>query len=235
MQVTWGRAAAMILVGLALLAACGGDAPTADDAEVQAALDELAIEVEDAADELARVARSELPAGAEVVATRAYRDCTEGQHDWKRDDPFDLSCVVGHAVVVAVPSDATFRADMAELDDALQATGLADRRSEREDSQGLAHVAEDYFGLLGHELSIDPDGQPVIYGPQDLPPASYNSAEDDLELTLAFTGPRDEALARSDDQYRDPAGRRLDPGEVLDLLTDQAYALVVDVHADEAW
>jgi hypothetical protein len=48
--------------------------------------------------------------------------CEVGSHNWKRDDPYDLSCVEIRRAIVAA-DEASFRADLLALDGALTAAG----------------------------------------------------------------------------------------------------------------
>jgi hypothetical protein len=223
-----------LLVAAVLVGACG-QPPTEDDPEVRARLDELAVAAEDDAGSATTLALAALPAGAEVVATRSYRSCVQGQHNWKRDDPFDLSCHVGHVVVVGVPTAATFEADMATLDRVLLDAGFTDRRSPQDESDGLAHVAAHYFDLFGSARGGTDDGERATYGPQDLPPAHYHATADDRDLTISFTGPDDGFLAVQDFRYEGVDGATMDSEDLQAALAGRAYALRVGVERSETW
>lgn len=229
----WSPALVTMLIVVVLLGACGRGGATEEDPEVQATLDAMAARVQDDADTMTPLVLSEVPDAAEVVATGFLRSCTPGVHDWKRNDPFDLSCRVGQSVVVAVPTASTFRGDMAALDQSLQDAGLSGRRSPQVESRGLDHLADHYFDRIGGARSAGGEGEAVPYGPQHLPPATYFS--DDVDLTISFIGPDDGFVHDRDFRYQDPSGASVDRDDLPDVIAGHEYALVVSMQRAETW
>jgi hypothetical protein len=153
------------------------------------------------------------PRGADAVDEALVAGCEEGQHNWKRDDPFDLACWEVRRAILAGDAG-EFRADMVALDAALL-------------QAGWLHSYDD--GLLGTLRYWDQYGRPVAGGPQDpsadpsaggapgdgyrladLPSARYVSADGRFTLDLGFRGV--------------PAYGQAEPE-----LADDEYALVVRV------
>jgi peptidoglycan/xylan/chitin deacetylase (PgdA/CDA1 family) len=128
------------------------------------------------------------PTGAAAVSADSAvgldSGCVVGTHDWKRDDPFDLSCIEVRRTVLAA-SDAAFAADMTRLDEALTADGWRPRT----DGSDLPAVVA--------EAHAQGDDTPS--------PAEYRNEEGPFDLIIMFeyidtyTGRRPPALAP--DQY----------------------------------
>lgn len=154
--------------------------PTASDPEVVAARTQAGAEADAAMERL--VGDVVLPAlvGGRVVTpalsgTAAQQDetlgsgCEEGQHDWKRDDPFDLACIEVRRTIVAADS-ADVRSQLVALDAALQAEGC------QSDANSGLQFTIDYWDQFGGSPSGGSDG---IYGPEDLPGARCRSSDGD--------------------------------------------------------
>ncbi len=173
--------------------------PQPGDPAVVAAREVGARAVEAEVDRVVAVAASTLtaarvaqpaPRGADAVDEALGASCETGQHNWKRDDPYDLACwEVRRATLAADPGE--FRADMAALDAALLRAGWL-------------HSYDD--GLLGTLRYWDQYSGPTAGGPQDpaadpsagttpgadyriedLPSARYVSADGRFTLDLGFS------------------------------------------------
>lgn len=103
--------------------------------------------------------------------------CEVGQHNWKRDDAFDLICTEATGGVV-LAQDSSFAADMASLDRALAATGY----SPTGPGEGLSRAIGYWADLAGTAIG---DGQ---YGVANLPRASYTSSDGTYLLSVSFSG-----------------------------------------------
>lgn len=145
-----------------------GPGPAEDDARVVAARDASEPALDAALEEVRALAGTGAPA-----ATRSRWSCAVGQHNWKIDDPYDLSCRREDAVVVAGGPTATFRADMLALHDALVAAGWESTWSP------LTDVVEEYWDGPDPGSTAD-DGGPTY--PQGLPAASYTRAGVTVEI-----------------------------------------------------
>ncbi|HEX6887307.1 MAG TPA: hypothetical protein VF143_04300 [Candidatus Nanopelagicales bacterium] len=168
--------------------------PTQDDPEVVAARAEASSQLEAQLRGLAeRVVVPAIP-GSRVAPSSAGTDpqqsgagpgseCAVGQHNWKRDDPFDLACVeVRHAVVVAPTMDVP--ATLVALDRALQAGGWRP-----EAGAGLARAMEDRQPVSPSSPGSGTRGPvtgPTPLTPADLPRAWYRSQDGRFALALSF-------------------------------------------------
>ena len=147
--------AAMLSGGFDDLLSPGGPAET-DREVVEAGAQAL--------DELAGVA---LPVTA--AATADEQECEVGQHNWKVDDDFDLSCVATRTAFAPVPA-AAFRE---------QAVALHARL-----------VQDGWTGQYGDIPSVLDEYLDPLASPGDLPPASYVRGALQLEVRWLSAGGR---------------------------------------------
>ena len=96
--------------------------PSADDDRVVRAGESAVRELERTVPETVAALTLAVPALGPVVATTTATSCSEGQHNFKIDDPYDLLCTARHVSALA-PSYTTARDQVAALHAAL----LADR------------------------------------------------------------------------------------------------------------
>ena len=82
---------ALVVSGL-LLSGCGTSFRP-DDAEANSH--------RAAGDLAAETLLDEVTGGRQLVATALFDQCTEGRHDWKRNDSYDYECDLAHSRVVA--------------------------------------------------------------------------------------------------------------------------------------
>ncbi len=127
---------------------------------------------------------------ADVRSDAQGSACVIGQHDWKRDDGFDLACTEIRGGVVAAQQQ-PFVDDMVALDAALATDGYTPAGT----GEGLALPLEYWQSLAGTPAG---DGE---YGIANLPGATYRSADETFTLVVSF-GPRDTgAVTLTGDEY----------------------------------
>jgi hypothetical protein len=180
-----------------------GDKPKESDPQVVAAREKASAELE------AEGAALPVPAGSEHLATVERPSCQEGQHNWKIDDPYDLSCTLARTQVVVVPTKADFRAQTLELDAALTQQGW-----EPSGFFGLRRVMTDYWD---HRASFG-----TGYSVDNLPTAGYAKDVAGSRRTLAVRwaekGSPSWAITYDD---------RDDLAQVLESIPESGYALVL--------
>ncbi|MFP5218439.1 MAG: hypothetical protein ACLGIG_01700 [Actinomycetes bacterium] len=138
-----------------------------------------------------------------VVATGAGGHCEVGQHNWKVDDPFDLSCEELSAAVV-VGDERAFREQVLAVHDRLAAAGWRPSYEHAgTDQSTLAARLRDYWDdreSLGRE----------VYAPADLPSAEY--VRNGQRLQVEWVGPAGDssvAFPLFDIELTTPAGARV--------------------------
>lgn len=194
--------------------------PSADDADVEAARDE-AVPV---ADDLLRAALDG-PVGAVLPATpfasALGTRCIEGQHNWKIDNTFDLSCRLTRVEVVNGGTLATFRDDMVALDEALLAAGW-----ESDADRPMQYLLSGYWDDRQQIISANPDFE----YPADMPAAAYEL--DGLEMSLSWTQrDADRYSTQADEQstWHTADGSPTTGADVTRLVPEGGYALVLTV------
>ena len=195
-----------------------GDARVVEVRErTRAALDE------DRATLIDDVVEPTLGVGA-VVATGGGGHCAVGQHNWKIDDPYDLSCTELSAAVV-VGDEALFRHQVLALHQRLVAAGWSPPDGQAgADRSSLAARVRDSWDVRG---SFGREG----YGPADLPSAEY--ARNGQALRVEWMGPEgDSALAFRwfEVELRTPDGRRVSNDGAASLVPSGGWgaALVLE-------
>ena len=148
-----------------------------------------------------------------VVATATGSRCEEGIHDWKRDDPYDLSCNLSDAVLVAGDLS-ELRADMQRL--AASAAGSGWTSS----GLGVERVMTEYWDAGGR-------------APKDLPQARYDT--EGYEKALVISWPDSTAQAAelgsftSDVQWRDATGAQISARRAAELVGVGRYGVIVEM------
>jgi len=116
--------------------------------------------------------------GSTGVAAHPWgAQCEVGQHNWKRDDGFDLICTEATGGVV-VAWDASVPADLATLDRTLASAGY----SPTSPGEGLSRAIDHWADRAGTAIG---DGE---YGIADLPRASCTSTDGTYLLFVSFNG-----------------------------------------------
>lgn len=190
----------------------GGPGPREDDARVVEAGEVARAKLAAEADDLLG-----LTGGGEPVATAEASRCQEGQHNWKIDDPYDLSCSRDHTAIVVGGPATTFREDMVDLDAALVRAGWVPA------SSSIPEVLEGYWD--GRDSILE--GNPGWTYPHRMPSAGYT--RDDMGLSVdwleAASLADDDSLDRSDLRWVTPAGDRVDSDDVAALLPTEGYGI----------
>lgn len=146
--------------------------------------------------------------------------CTVGRHNWKADDPYDLSCDLVRLEIVASPSVATFREDMAALDAALHAGGWTPAGP-----FGMTRVLTDYWDDRASFSSS--------YGVDNLPAATYSrgSWPDRRTLGVRWASLDSDSYAisyvRDSLDLESVKGGATTIAEVLAAIPPQGYAVVL--------
>jgi len=116
------------------------DRPQESDPEVVAARGEASETVVAEGTALAAQVGSLLGGSSQHLAWGEVSEpCRVGQHNWKINDSFDLSCTLDRLEVVSVPDQRTFRAQMMALDASLRSDGWLAQY------QGIDWVMSDYW------------------------------------------------------------------------------------------
>ncbi len=173
--------------------------PQPGDPEVVAAREVGARAVEAETDRVVAVAASTLtaarlaqpaPRGADALDEAVGASCEAGQHNWKRDDPYDLACWEVRRATLAADAGA-FRADLVALDAALLRAGWL--HSYDDGLLGTLRYWDQFSGPSAggpQEPAADPSaGTPpgAGYRIEDLPSARYVSADGRFTLDLGFS------------------------------------------------
>jgi hypothetical protein len=225
----------LVLAGLALLSifgvldSLGGDPPREGDPEVVAARQESGAALEqEAALVTQSVVLPSLPPGSQLLARgEVVPPCQVGQHNWKINDDFDLACSQSRREVVAAPDQASFRADMMDLDEALRAQGW------RPAFQPIPDVLTGYWDkLAGEQWTNGTTGD--VYSMADMPPAGYTKQVVGRPRSLAVSwvehGSRSTALTDFVTSSRFTAdGHEATPESITESVPVDGYAVVVSV------
>jgi hypothetical protein len=163
-----------------------------------------------------------------IVATARSNWCETGQHDWKRDDSYDLRCGLGDAVLIVGDKD-SFREDMVTLHDAL----ITDGTWTPDSHLTLPSVMTDYWD----ERVNMTRNRSRPYTVTDLPPVTYAGVGHATRLSFDWSdgaAPSVRLPSFTDSvQWQTPAGLPLMPVEVDALITDpQRYGLVIELERD---
>jgi hypothetical protein len=192
-----------------LLVGCGG--PRDSDPEVRAALDRVDPEMRALAGQLTAAVEGSVPGSARVGGGRVLPPCTEGQHNWKIDDPYDLRCGVAHVELVGVAGRDGFDDAMHALDRRLREAGwVPDQFSNMEDVLARQHA--------------DP---PI---PLSLCTATYRKGERSVVLGFVGTdaGPDDLTFTPDQADFRDSTGDEVTQEQLVDALPPEpGYGLVL--------
>lgn len=191
--------------------------PSPDDAAV--------IEAHAAAGERTAAALDELRTAAgdpAVLASASDADCREGQHNWKIDDPYDLTCSRHDVVLVPGGTLDAFRDEMVALDAALLAAGWEPSWSSM--SEVLSGYWDNREGILANN--------PGWTYPARIPDALY--LREGLTLAVSWVQPGSDSAGgleyRDDVRWTTPDGDSLRVSEVPALVTgDYGTALAVSV------
>lgn len=194
-----------------------GEGPKATDKKVVAALDKAHTVNRQELDDLLQHARF-LQAGPD--ATAAAQRCETGQHNWKTDDAYDLSCTVTDAVLVTAGT-AALHDQMLALDASL----TSDPRWAGQQSMPLSRVVREYWDARGRF--------PAGYTPASLPTARYDdrASGSSLQLRWVVAGGRLDLGSFADQvSWRDPNGIAMTAQEVSRLVPGgDRYGLVVEL------
>ena len=194
-----------------------GSGPDADDARVVEARERTQDSLDDDRDELVDGVVAPVLGRSAPVAHVSDGSCQTGQHNWKIDDPFDLSCTEVSAVVV-VGDTAVFREQVLALHERLLAAGWrsGDEGSGVDRSSLEARIVE-YWDA---RASFDREA----YGPADLPSASYVREGRALEVEWAGPGQgRVFAPPLYDPVLTTPDGREVTGADVGRLVPSGAW------------
>lgn len=217
-----------------------GEPPREGDPEVVAAeratVDPLVAQMEEDTAEVVVPVLGEQAAPLGRGLTRM--PCVQGQHNWKVDDDFDLSCEVQAVEVVGLESRADFRAEMTRLDAAL----LADGWTASEHNE-MSWVLTDYWDVLGPPGDGGPGqargASPQLgdYSMQNLPSARYHrhsewgggSRRDVLEVGWVERRSGPDGVSFYDDwtRWQDPDGRDVEQRELVRTVPRRGYAVVL--------
>lgn len=202
------------------------DRPQAGDPEVVAAQEAAAGPFREAVrHDTERVVLPVVSGSALLGSAELPPDCTEGQHNWKRDDDFDLVCDLPVIEVVSVPGKAGFRDDMVRLDVALRAQGWA-----AQDSFGMDRVLTGYWDELAEPGAATTAGS---YSMDDLPGTRYSRQVDGREHTVSIDwaeqGSGEHVLGYGLDgvRFRTPSRGDLAPRALLREVPAEGYAVVL--------
>ncbi len=194
----------------------GGSGPSPDDPQV--------VEARDEAEASAEAALSEVRAtvgGPELLALAGTERCDEGQHNWKIDDPYDLSCSLRIVNIVTGGELDGFREDMTALDAALVADGWEPGWSTMDE------VLTGYWDRREEAL----DNNPGWTYPARMPSTTY--ARDDLTLSVSWVEPTADSaggLEYDDDIiWTTPEGRSLGVAAVPGLVDAGHYGVALGV------
>lgn len=221
---TLHRLAVIGLAGAVLLSGCAGSRLTEDDPVVRTAVAEAAVEVRAARTDVVDVLYG---AGsiATVIATADDEACAEGQHNWKIDDPYDVTCTATSSVIVELP-------DGAGLDELQRLHRMLTEEAGAVavfPSEGLAAIAAEYGHGIGRwDDRPGLDGDPVPYGIEHFPGASYR--RDGLEVGIGFTGPNDRWRHRHGTAWLAPDGTEIASSTLVESLQPDRVAVIVAVH-----
>jgi hypothetical protein len=109
-------------------------------------------------------------------------ECTEGQHNYQVDDPYDLRCTM-QATVVAVAARDGFRDHMLRLHDRLGAAGWQPSPSQ----DGIPEAILEYWDAHNGSFPGSPS-QDDMYTPVDLPMEQYRREDDgSVRLEVKWT------------------------------------------------
>lgn len=190
-------------------------------------------------DDTDRVVLPAIPGSAAMGSAELPSSCIEGQHDWKRDDPYDLVCDLTQIEAVSVSDRVGFRADMVGLDAALQEAGWLPGNYASMDkvlTQYWDELAEPWRpgattpGTLT-TATVTPGADP--YSMDNLPGADYTRIVDGLRYRLSIDwaeqGSDEYALGYGLDgvKFRTPADADLAPRELLKEIPAGGYAVVL--------
>ena len=191
-----------------------GDPPSEDDPQVVSAQQDAAGSLTESAGPLVQHVLG-THSGARLVAQGLRRPrCTQGQHNWKVDDDFDLVCDLEHLSVVVV-DDPAFRDQTLALHDRLLADGW------RDDGFSLVRVVTDYW-----------DSPPRAgYSVDDLPEGRYADSGRVHRLRVDWvesdSGPDRIAYFPEEVDLRDMRGARVTPTEVVRMVPESGHAIVL--------
>jgi hypothetical protein len=195
--------AAMLSGGWDDLLSPGG--PSESDVEVVAAGEQA----------LEELAREPLPVPG-VSAVAAQQECQVGEHNWKIDDDFDLSCVATRTTLSSgqVPA---FREQALALHERLAADGWTIEHAD------IPSVLREYWDVRSSSGGA--------YAPGDLPPAGYVRGELRLEVRWLSAPGRFpyEPSPAGDAAFVAPDGQAVDPRS---LVSEDQYAASLTVSTE---
>lgn len=201
---------AMLSGGIDDLFSTGGPSP--DDKRV--------VEAREAHAELLATALDEVVSGRAVVASADDASCREGQHNWKIDDPYDLSCSQRRIALVEGGDLDAFRADMEALDEALVADGWVSGWSSMDEV--LTSYWDQRDDILDRNAGWD--------YPARMPGAGYE--RDGVQLSVSWVQPGQDSAAGTEHsdgvRWTTASGERVPPS-VLPTRVDGAYATALSV------
>lgn len=157
------------------------------------------------------------PRGSGVVRP----SCLVGQHNWKVDDNFDLSCELHAIEVVAMADHVGFRADMEALDVALEADGW---QPSQEWSMPMERVLADYW-----DDYVDTEERPV----DRLPSAQYErvvgEVTERLEVSWFRRGSDPNAITYYEEwgEFHTGDGEPTSPRGLMATVSEGGYGVVL--------
>lgn len=205
----------------------GGEPPREDDPRVQSAQAEAAERLDASGRALGELTRRSMQSPAQVLGGGPVGpSCQQGQHNWKIDDDYDLSCRLTQVTVVAVEDRSRFHADTAALAAALE-------EEWGEDTFGLGRVLDEYWEPRHGSGQVEvPAPGTDGYSMEDLPPGRYTDAgEGSHTLEVGWAEPTSPAhqvtYAVEDVDLTTPDGRPVTPAELVRLIPGGGYAVVI--------
>lgn len=194
------------------------DNPSEGDPEVVAAEERARVEVDEVLAEVRAAMAEALGAdAAEVGGGTGRLPCREGQHNFKVDDDFDLSCTLVGVSALGAPSVAEDATTTRAVDAALREAGWQ-RSSPLDLEQALARVEPD---------DPSPDLPPLRYSRRD-GGRSWQITVDEADLSSMTY----ELIHFGRNDLRDASGRPVTVEQLVGEMPRDGYAVVVGVSVE---
>lgn len=195
--------------------------PFAEDARVVAAHDEAAATNSESVAAAVEVVSGAVDPGT-GLASATTSSCTQGQHNWKTDDGYDLACTLSGAALLQAGTSESFRDDMLALDGRLLDAGWT-----AQDAQGMTALLDEYWADRAGILDANRD---VTY-PAHMPGPGYVRGGEWLAVSWAQPGAGGLGGYEYAGETRWTAadGRVLDGDATPDLLAPGTYGVVLVV------
>lgn len=158
-----------------------------------------------------------------------HPECVEGQHNWTRNDLFDLYCTVQAVELVALTQRDTFETDMSNVDAALREAGW------QPPYRDMATLLDDYWLAKPAAQRRTDQLPPVIYTR-----ATPLAGVENVTLTLSWSE-RESRRPPSrfadhgyapDYSFTDPQGSPLTPATLVDVIPADGYVVEVIVKGE---